>query len=160
MATENLKFKIELFATFWDKPPSCDILVGDQQLWSGEIKGTKDKPDLIEFTAPLEEGKSHSLLLKRYGKDGKQCVVNDKGDILKDQLLHISRIEIDEIDIGSLVYEGVYTPEYPEPWASQQAKAGIELPKDFKNVTEMGHNGTWKFTFESPFYMWLLENLY
>jgi hypothetical protein len=37
-------------------------------------------------------------------------VINDKGDVLKDQLLHIKSIEIDEIDIGSLVYEGVYTP--------------------------------------------------
>jgi len=160
MATEELNFKLKLYATYWDKAPSCDILVGDQQLWSGEIKGTKDKPNIIEFTVQLEEGKSHSLLLKRYGKDGKQCVVNDKGDILKDQLLHISEIEIDDINIGSLVYEGIYTPEYPEPWASQQAKAGVELPKDFKNVKEMGHNGTWTFSFASPFYMWLLENLY
>ena len=34
------------------------------------------------------------------------------------------------------------------------------LPETFKNVTKMGHNGTWTFTFSSPFYMWLLENLY
>jgi hypothetical protein len=86
--------------------------------------------------------------------------VNEKGDILKDQMLHIKSIEIDEIDIGALVYEGVYTPEYPEPWATQQREAGNELQSSFKNVTKMGHNGEWKFTFNSPFYMWLLENLY
>ena len=68
-------------------------------------------------------------------------MVNDKGDLLKDQLLHIKSIEIDEIDIGALVYEGVYTPEYPEPWATQQREAGIELRESFKNVTQMGHNG-------------------
>jgi hypothetical protein len=87
-------------------------------------------------------------------------VVNDKGDILKDQLLNIKSIEIDEIDIGALVYEGVYTPDYPEPWATQQRDAGVVLEKTSKNVTQMGHNGVWTFSFTSPFYMWLLENLY
>ena len=74
--------------------------------------------------------------------------------------MNIKRIEIDEIDIGGLVYDGVYTPQYPEPWATQQKDAGIELQESFKNVTQLGHNGTWQFTFQSPFYMWLLENLY
>jgi hypothetical protein len=54
----------------------------------------------------------------------------------------------------------VYTPEYPEPWATQQRQQGMELPETFKNTTQMGHNGTWTFKFTSPFYMWLLENLY
>ena len=84
----------------------------------------------------------------------------EDGKIVKDQLLHIKSIEIDEIDIGGLVYEGVYKPAYPEPWATQQTEAGNKPPKTLKNVTLMGHNGTWTFTFESPFYMWLLENLY
>ena len=84
----------------------------------------------------------------------------EDGKITKDQLLHIKSIEIDEIDIGGMVYEGIYTPKYPEPWASQQRSAGKELPDSFKNVTTIGHNGRWELGFESPFYMWLLENLY
>ena len=108
----------------------------------------------------MEEGKEYNLIIKRSGKGKKQTVVNDKGDILKDQLLHIKSIEIDEIDIGSLVYDGVYTPNYPEPWATQQRETGTELRESFKNVTNMGHDGEWRFTFSSPFYMWLLENLY
>ena len=87
-------------------------------------------------------------------------MINDKGDILKDQLLHIKNIEIDEIDIGALVFEGTYTPRYPEPWATQQRESGNKLEETLKNVTQMGHDGEWKFTFSSPFYMWLLENLY
>ena len=78
------------------------------------------------------------------GHDATACLINDKGDILKDQILHIKSVEIDQIDIGALVYEGVYSPEYPEPWASQQKAAGNDLPESFTNVTIMGHNGTWK----------------
>jgi hypothetical protein len=160
MATEKLKFKIELYATMWDRPPHAEILVDNKSYFKGDITGTEDKPDLIEFEAEFEEGKEYNLIINRSGKSKNQTVINEKGDILKDQLLHIKSMEIDEIDIGALVYEGVYTPIYAEPWATQQREAGVELRHTFKNVTQMGHDGEWKFKFASPFYMWLLENLY
>jgi hypothetical protein len=160
MATEKLKFKLELYATMWDRPPHAEILVDNKSHFKGAITGTEDKPDLIEFEHELEEDKEYYLIINRSGKSKNQTVINDKGDILKDQLLHIKSMEIDEIDIGALVYEGVYTPIYAEPWATQQREAGVELQKSFKNVTQMGHDGEWKFKFGSPFYMWLLENLY
>ena len=160
MATEKLKFKLELYATMWDRPPHAEILINDRSHFKGNIASTEQKPTLVEFEQEFEEGQNYELIIKRAGKDVNQTVVNDKGDLLKDQLLHIKSIEIDEIDIGALVYEGVYTPEYPEPWSTQQREAGVELRESFKNVTQMGHDGKWAFKFESPFYMWLLENLY
>jgi len=159
MATEKLKFKLELYATMWDKPPIADIKINEKSYFKEEITGTNDKPTIIEFEHELEENKSYNFIIDRLGKDKKQTIVED-GKIVKDQLLHIKSIENDEIDLGSLIYNGVYKPNYPEPWASQQAEAGNKLPESYKNVTQMGHNGTWTFTFESPFYMWLLENLY
>jgi len=160
MATEKLKFKLELYATMWDQPPHAEILIDDNSHFKGEITSTEDKPHVIEFEHELEEGKEYNLIINRSNKGPNQTIVNDKGDILKDQLLHIKHIEIDEIDIGALVYEGVYTPAYPEPWATQQRDSGVELPESLKNVTTMGHNAKWRFKFSSPFYMWLLENLY
>jgi hypothetical protein len=160
MSAEKLKFKLELHATMWDKPPVAEILIDEKSYFKGDITTTEDKPTLIEFEHECEEGKDHRLVIKRSGKGKNQTVVNDKGDLLKDQLLNIKSIEIDEIDIGALVYEGTYTPDYPEPWATQQRESGADLQESFKNVTRMGHNGTWQFKFTSPFYMWLLENLY
>jgi len=160
MATEKLIFKLKLYATMWNQPPVAEILINDKSYFKQEITATEDKPQLVEFTADLEDKKEYNLVLNRSNKNKGQTVLNEKGDIIKDQLLHIKDIEIDEIDIGSLVFEGVYTPEYAEPWATQQAEAGNKLPETLKNVTKMGHNGKWTFTFGSPFYMWLLENLY
>ena len=160
MATEKLKFKLKLYATMWDKPPVADICMDDASISKKEITRTETNPDVIEFERELEDDKHYNLVIKRSGKTIPQTVVNEKGDITHDQLLHIKSIEIDEIDIGSLVYEGIYTPEYPEPWATQQREAGNELRESFKNVVKMGHNGKWSFRFGSPFYMWLLENLY
>ena len=151
---------MELYATMWDRPPVAEILIGDKSHFAGDITGTEDKPTVVEFEHELTEGEEGELTINRSGKDKNQTVINNKGDLLKDQLLHIKSMEIDEVDLGGLVYEGVYTPQYPEPWASQQRRAGVELPESFKNVTTMGHDGTWRFKFESPFYMWLLENLY
>ena len=159
MATEKLEFKLELYATMWDRPPHADIMIRDKSYFKGDITGTEDKPDVVKFEHEFTESEEGVLTIKRSGKVRNQTVVNEKG-VIKDQLLHIKSIEIDEIDLGALVYGGVYTPEYPEPWATQQREAGVELPASFKNVTCMGHDGTWKFKFTSPFYMWLLENLY
>ena len=144
----------------WDKPPHAEILLNGERHFNGDITGTEDRPDIVEFEHDLEEGKEYNLIINRSGKGKGQTVVNDKGDILNDQLLHIKGIEIDEIDLGALVYEGLYTPQYPEPWASQQREAGVNLEQSFKHVTKMGHDGEWRFNFASPFYMWLLENLY
>ena len=159
MATEKLKFKLELYATMWDKPPIADIKINEKSYFKEEIASTKDKPTIIEFEHELEEGKSYNLIIHRLGKNKTQTIVENE-KIVKDQLLQIKSIEIDEIDLGSLIYEGVYKPAYPEPWATQQIKAGNKLPETLKNVTKIGHNGTWTFTFSSPFYIWLLENLY
>ena len=157
--TEKLKFKLELWGTYWDLPPVAEILINDESYYKSEITGTEDNPTVIEFERELTEGEEYRLQIKRSNKIKGQTIVED-GKVIKDQLLHIKSIEIDEIDIGSLVYEGVYTPEYPEPWATQQRQAGNELPVSFKNVTNMGHDGVWELRFSSPFYMWLLENLY
>jgi hypothetical protein len=157
--TEKLKFRLDLWATHWDKLPVAEIMINDASQYRSEIAGTEDNPTIIEFEHTLEEGKEYTLKIVRSGKDSRQTVL-EAGKIAKDQLLHIKSIEIDEIDIGALVFEGVYTPTYPEPWATQQRSAGVDLPTSFKNVTNMGHNGLWQLKFASPFYMWLLENLY
>ncbi len=160
MATEKLKFKLELYSTMWDKPPYAEILIDHDVQFKGAITGTENKPDVIEFEYEMKSEQQYNLIINRSGKGRNQTIINEKGDILKDQLLHIKSINIDEIDIGALVFDGVYTPTYPEPWATQQRESGNDLRDSFKNVTSMGFDGEWRFSFTSPFYMWLLENLY
>jgi len=160
MATEKLKFKLELYAKMWDKPPVAEIKLNSKSYFKSEITSTEQDPTTIEFEAELTEESEYNLIIERSGKGKNQTVLDQQGNITKDQMLYIKSISIDEIDIGALVYEGVYTPKYPEPWATQQRESGQDLKDSFKNVTQMGFNGEWKFTFSAPFYMWLLENLY
>ena len=159
MTTEKLKFKVQLYAQYWDKPPVAEIIIGDQSKLKQEITGTEHNPDILEVYHELTEGQEYKFVIHRTNKDNTQTMV-ENNQITKDQLLCIKSIEIDEIDLGGLIYEGLYHPEYPEPWASQQKELGHTLATPIKNVTSMGFNGRWELKFTSPFYMWLLENLY
>tara|TARA_A100001391_G_scaffold189738_1_gene161412 strand:- start:4051 stop:5037 length:987 start_codon:yes stop_codon:yes gene_type:complete len=158
-ATEKLKFVIELYSEYWKNPPIAEIYINEESKYKNYIKGTSENPDVIEFEHEFKEGDQWKLMIDRYNKSEKETNFKD-GKILNDQLLHIKSINIDEIEIGPLVFKGVYTPKYPTRWAQQQKDAGVVLPETLENVTIMGHNGTWVFKAESPFYMWLLENLY
>lgn len=160
MTSENIKFKIELFGEYWNKPPMTEILINDTVVYNKqEITSNNDNPTVIEFEHNLESEKKYVLAIKNCNKDNSQTVVED-GKIIKDQLLFIKSVFIDDIDLGGLVYEAKYYPEYPEPWASEQRSAGKDLPEYVKNTISLGHNGRWEIEFTSPFYMWLLENLY
>ena len=68
MATEKLKFKIELYATMWDKPPVAEIIVDGKSHFKGDITSTEDKPTLIEFEAELEEDKNIDLIISEKAK--------------------------------------------------------------------------------------------
>ena len=68
MATEKLKFKIELYATMWDKPPHAEVLINNVSFHKGPITGTVDKPDLIEFEHELEENNNYDLVIDRTNK--------------------------------------------------------------------------------------------
>ena len=72
MGTEKLKFKIELYATMWDKPPHAEIMIGDKCYFAGDINGTKEKPDTIVFECELHEEKTYDLLIKRSNKTKNQ----------------------------------------------------------------------------------------
>jgi len=160
MATEKIKFKLELYSTFWRKAPHANIMINEKSYFDGDISSKEQMPTVVEFEHELEGDKDYKLIIERSGKNIIDTRVDAEGKIYRDQLLHIKAIEIDEIEIGALVYDGVYVPKYPEPWATQQIEKGVNLPSSVKNVKDLGHNGTWTFNFSSPFYMWLLENLY
>jgi hypothetical protein len=71
-------------------------------------------------------------------------------------VLNIDSIEVDEIDLGNLLWTAsIYNPIYPDCYADQEQK-------NIKDITEcvtLGWNGMWRLPFTSPFYIWLLENI-
>jgi hypothetical protein len=144
---ENLHFKIGLSGTYWGKKPSYSILLNDQIITSGEITGESDEVLFVEFDSELAEGDC-TLKIRLENKTNADTVQNeDRTEIVKDMLLNIVSIEIDEIELGNLLYSlSEYTGDDPSRPV-------------LKNCVNLGWNGTWCLPFTSPVYLWLLENI-
>ena len=63
MSTEKLKFKLELWAEYWDKKPIANISINEHSHYSQEITGTEKEPTVIEFEHELKEGEKYSLTI-------------------------------------------------------------------------------------------------
>ena len=58
-------------------------------------------------------------------------------------------------------WAGVYEPQYPEPWATQQHDQGVNLKQHLSPHTYLGWPGKWTLTFDVPVFTWIhrVQNL-
>lgn len=78
-----------------------------------------------------------------------------------DKAVIIKSISFFDITDPKFVWEGNYTPEYPEGWIVENEKNGTVLPPSIKNTTYLGFNGRWQLEFTVPVFTWIhkLQNL-
>jgi len=141
---ESIRFDIELSGDYWFKPPQFRILIDGKKYLSGFADTT---PCIYEFTADLEKDQEHLLEIRLENKNKKDTLLDsEKKNIIKDMLLHIHSIKIDEIDLDYLIADkGKYLPDNPN----------IEPQL---NCTDLGYNGSFQLKFSVPFYLWMMEN--
>lgn len=143
--TEALTFKIGLSGTFWDKRPAFSIWVNDVMYASDCIEDHSIK--YVTFSAELEENQQHQLKIRLENKTDSDTIV-DHDTIVKDMLLNIDSIEIDDIEIGTIKWsESKFIPD------------DVQARSVLLNCVNLGWNGTYTLSFESPYYLWLLEKL-
>lgn len=142
--SETIKFEFTLFSEFNLSPPVVEILVDDERKFYGPIE-FNEISILVEHTCNFNI--PHKLTLIRSGSTSAD----------RTQMLSIKKLKIDGIDIKNIIYNRSYTiPIYPEPWATEQKNAGINLPKEIKGTTDFGHDCTWYLNFTSPFYRYIM----
>ena len=75
--------------------------------------------------------------------------------------VEIKDITIQGLTLNRVKWAGNYTPQYPEPWATEQHQQGNPLPKVIPGGHFVGWLGTYTLDFEVPTFTWLhkLENL-
>jgi hypothetical protein len=69
--------------------------------------------------------------------------------------LIITAITFNGISSPKFVWEGMYVPDYPEPWATEQRLAGNTLFKELAVTTHLGWNGKWTLIFTAPVFTWI-----
>ena len=148
--SEKLHFKINLAGTYWEKRPVYSILVNDKIIETREIEAASGEEFCTEFDVEITEGPA-TLKIRLENKQDSDVVKDDpnKADftIVKDLLLHIKSVEIDEIELGNLIYTKT------EFVGDDPGRPVLD------KCIDLGWNGTWTLPFESPFYIWLLENI-
>jgi hypothetical protein len=148
MHRESLKFELSLSGTHWNKYPEFSVWLDDQQILRDRFV---DDVYAVNFERELEEG-DHALKIRLENKDQKTDTVIEDSKIVKDMLLNIDDIIIDDISLGNLLWSAEYHLDEPQQY---QGKTITKLD----NCVNLGWNGTYILNFTSPFYIWLLEKL-
>jgi hypothetical protein len=159
MEQETHHFKIGVSASSSKKQPKIRITLNDQEQVHEQLTVAENTTQYFEFDAIVQEGDC-VLGIELLNKTTSDTVLDADGNIIEDLLLNIDSIEVDEIDLGTLLWTASdYKPNYPEIYQIEMSKQGKDLPVSVKNCVNLGWNGCWTLSFTSPFYIWLLENI-
>jgi hypothetical protein len=148
MNEEKLSFVVALSGTFWDRRPQFSIWLDDHLVVASEIVSAAQQE--IKFERTIDEG-LHTLKIRLENKTNQDTVV-ENGEVVKDMLLNIDDITIDDISLGNLLWSAEYVLDHPQEYRGQTISK-------LDNCVNLGWNGTYVLKFTSPFYIWLLEQL-
>jgi hypothetical protein len=148
MNEEKLSFVVALSGTFWDRRPQFSIWLDDHLIIASEIASTAIQP--VAFERTIDEG-AHTLKIRLENKNNSDTVL-ENGEVVKDMLLNIDDIMIDDISLGNLLWSAEYVLDHPQEYRGQTITK-------LDNCVNLGWNGTYILKFTSPFYIWLLEQL-
>lgn len=97
-----------------------------------------------------DDPRDHSLEIILSGKLPKHTQVGADGMIVNDVALTITKFEIENIDMIPIFCNGraCYTHSFNKP-------TGVSMQDEFYNY--MGYNGTVRFDFYTPIYLWMCD---
>lgn len=140
--TDTAEIKINLSSSNWDERfPGARVSINDQVIYEDLIKDSTE----INWEGDVQE--SNTLTIEMYNKQPSDTVLNND-TIIKDVVLNIDNIEIDEVELGTMLHlKSVYYPD------------GNDTPDSLDKCVNLGWNGKWHLDFTAPTYLWFLENL-
>lgn len=137
----RVNLKIHLTPVWHADPPRGKVSAGDLSI---DFELTEPRDFELNFTA-LERSFLRVEFLNKTDAD----TIQDQG---LDKAIVIDWVEFFGIRDPKFVWEGVYTPVYPEPWYSQiESKPADAL----KNTNYLGWNGVWQLDFTVPIFSWI-----
>jgi len=145
-------FNTGLYGVAKKGPTDTSIPIGFEVLLDGVSMFKTDHvtgPCQVTFDINDDEA-THKIQFVMTGKTQEHTVINEHKEITSDTLLKISNILIDDIVLDQFLNKLV---EYNHDFNGSQSTTTDKF------YSVMGCNGTVKFEFTTPFYLWLLENM-
>lgn len=148
----NLEVSIELEPAYSQAPPEISVTVANCCIFDGSLTEAR----IFSYSVDLVPDE-YKISVSFYNKTNKDTNLESKID----KAVIIKSITLNKISDPKFIWEGVYTPIYPEPWATEQKLLGNKLPTTIKNSTYLGWNGCWTLTVDIPIFTWIhrLKNL-
>tara|TARA_B110000977_G_scaffold198822_1_gene284595 strand:+ start:187 stop:663 length:477 start_codon:yes stop_codon:yes gene_type:complete len=148
----NTNIKVGLTPIWHIDFPDIAICFNNLEIFSGVLT----KPRVFEIDKNLASG-DHCLEIYFTNKTDGDTIPEKK----LDKAVLIDFVKFEDMDVDRTKWAGIYEPDYPNIWYSEQVKQGSTPDKFLKNSTYLGWNGVWRLTFQSPVYTWIhkLENL-
>jgi hypothetical protein len=141
MNTYPVKISICLRPIFYADAPEYRISAADVLL-QGHLEST------TVFDLSIIAVDKSSISIEFLNKQDSDTVI-DQG---LDKAIVIEWIKFFGISDPRFVWQGVYRPNYPEPWYSQQLTAP---PETLKNTDYLSWNGKWSLDFDVPIFLWI-----
>jgi len=142
----TVKFGCDINNTDYSAELGLEIWIDDLQIFNQEwISG----PVTFDYDFSDSEG-MHNLKFVMKNKTRRHTQCDTDGNIVKDARLVISNVTFEEIELGQMMVDlSCYEHDFN----------GTSDKIQDKFYGEMGCNGTVTLPFETPVYMWLLENM-
>ena len=131
MSEEKLSFVVSLSGTYWDRRPQFSIWIDDHVVIQSEIPDVASHA--ITFERVLDEG-AHTLKIRLENKTTADTVI-ENGEVVKDMLLNIDDITIDDISLGNLLWSAEYILDKKQSYKGQDID-------HLDGCVNLGWNGT------------------
>jgi len=143
----NLKHRfwgeISLDPVFHEEPPLVKVILAGDELFHGLLESRKT----LEFDRWLVPG-VYDLTVEFLNKKDTDTVP----DRNLDKAVIVESISVAGLRSQKFVWQGIYAPEYPEPWHSQQTP---RPPAELLGHTYLSWNGIWTLKLSSPIFTWV-----
>ena len=142
------KFKIsaEILSSDVSVPLGMTISIDGQPVWhSNHVAEAVTWQHEVDDT-PGE----HRLTFEMFGKSSDHTEVDEQGNIVKDAVLTVRDIKLDDIDISEIITNKA---KYHHDFNGSQPQL------EDKFFSDLGCNGQVVLEFTTPIYIWMLENM-
>lgn len=156
MNTEKLEFKLTLCPKKLiakNKTPEFKIALNDVTYVHSHNLSVETAKDRIEVIVPVELAYGTNKFSLEFLNKALGDSIYEKNEIVDDLYIHITKIEVDNMDITTLAKKlCMYSLNQPVFYNNS-------WHKEFSQHTFLTWNGIWSFEFQTPFYKWLIDQL-